>query len=79
MLLFFCLICVMTSTTVAVVLTLLPLYDRMNGDGTLWRPKQEHAATAPTVRNRTRRDISTSIHTLRRRIDELDAQLTQDT
>ena len=77
LLLFFCLMCVMTSATIGVVLTLLPLYDRLNSDGTYTRPKTEHrVVAAPTPRNHTHREtISTSIHTLSRRIEELDAEM----
>ena len=80
LLLFFCILCVMTTMTVGAVLMVLPLYDRFNSDGTSVRPKQQSPSTPlPAVRNRTQREImSTSLHTLRRRIDELDTEMARN-
>ena len=58
----------------------LPFYDRLHHGGTPPRPKQEtRVVPALTDRNLTERQaFSTSIHTLRTRIDELDAAMERD-
>lgn len=80
LMLLFCLTCAVTSVMAGVLMMVLPFYDRLHHGGTPPRPKQEtRVVPALTDRNLTERQaFSTSIHTLRTRIDELDAAMERD-